>query len=76
MIGLTHEKSRRYVKIPVESWFLGHPLEPRNQKSCKTDEYVEICRNQANRDKNENLCKWHLCVVYKGFLHFMMRMKM
>lgn len=28
-----------------------------NKIVCKADESVEICRNKANRDKNENPCK-------------------
>lgn len=34
---------------------------------CKSDESVEICRNQANRDKNENPCKWYICTISRGF---------
>ena len=37
-------------------------------KVRKTDESVEICRNQANRDKNENPCKWRGCAICRGFL--------
>ena len=37
-------------------------------KVRKTDEYVEICRNKADRDRNENPCKWRVCVICRGFL--------
>ena len=36
-------------------------------KVRKTDEYVEICRKQANRYENENPCKWRENVIYRGF---------
>ncbi len=36
-------------------------------KVRKTDESVEIYRNQANRNKNENPCKWCGCAICKGF---------
>ena len=28
---------------------------------------VEICRNQANRDRNENPCRWRVCAICRGF---------
>lgn len=31
------------------------------------DESVEICRNQTNRDRNENPCKWCECAICRGF---------
>lgn len=36
-------------------------------KVRKTDECVEICRNQANRNKNENPCKWCVNAICRGF---------
>jgi predicted NAD-dependent protein-ADP-ribosyltransferase YbiA (DUF1768 family) len=41
----------------------------RIRKVRKTDESVEICRKQANRDRNENPCKWRWCAVYRGFYY-------
>ena len=37
-------------------------------KVRKTDESVEICRNQANRNKNENPCRWCVNAICRGFL--------
>ncbi len=37
-------------------------------KVRKTDECVEICRNWANRDKNENPCRWRVNAICRGFL--------
>ena len=36
-------------------------------KLRKTDESVDICRNQANNDKNENPCKWCVNAICRGF---------
>lgn len=36
-------------------------------KARKTDESVEICRNKADKDKDENPCKRCVCAIYRGF---------
>ncbi len=41
-------------------------------KSNTADERVEICRNQANSDKNENPCKWCGNAIYRGFCYFIL----
>ena len=40
-------------------------------KVRKADECVEICRKQANRDQNENPCRWHECAICRGFMYFL-----
>ena len=46
-------------------------LEQGKGKLRKTDERVEICRKQANRDQNENPCRWHECAICRGFMYFL-----
>lgn len=38
-------------------------------KLRKTDESVDICRNQANNDKNEDPCKWCVNAICRGFYY-------
>ncbi len=48
----------------------------KKEKVRKTNECVEICRNKANRDKNENPCNWRVCAICRGFYMVILKVVM